>query len=465
MINKIKSNIIKEKLINKGDNILIGLSGGPDSVFMFHILYKLQSELGFTVYASHINHMYREEAAEHDEQFVRDLCEKYNVKLFVLRKNAEIYARELKLTEEEAGRKLRYDFFYDNLNSIGGGKIAVAHNLNDQAETVLQRLIRGTGTDGLSAMSFENADTKVIRPILNISREDIENYLHENKLEYCTDYTNLLPIYGRNKIRLNLIPYLRDNYNPNIVNTLYRMSQVMSNDSKIIEKYTDMLYNQALIEFTQKSMILNLNYIKTLEDYEIGRLLRKAISLYKGNTVNVENKHIEYGINLIRNSNTGKTIDITDGIVFTISYDKFIISKKIETIGDFEYNITIGESTYISEIGKTVLLNIEDYSNKNKKNAQLYVDYDTIKGILRIRNKRNSDTMIPCGMNGSKKLKDIFIDNKVPKEDRCKKLILTDDEKIIYLEDFRISNKCKTTEKTRRILTIRILEENNEQPH
>ncbi|MBP8691897.1 MAG: tRNA lysidine(34) synthetase TilS, partial [Sedimentibacter sp.] len=134
----IKNNIINKKLIIDGDNILIALSGGPDSVFLFHNLRKLKDIISFNLYASHINHMYRGKDAMHDEEFVRDLCQKYGVRLFVKRKNAAEYARELKVTEEEAGRVLRYGFFNENLSQIGGGKIALAHNLNDQAETVLQ---------------------------------------------------------------------------------------------------------------------------------------------------------------------------------------------------------------------------------------------------------------------------------------------------------------------------------------
>jgi tRNA(Ile)-lysidine synthase len=233
----IKNNILEKNLISPGENILIALSGGPDSVFLFHNLRRLRETLSFNLYASHINHMYRGKDAMHDEEFVRNLCDKYGIKLFVKRKNATEYAKELKVTEEEAGRVLRYNFFKENLREIGEGKVALAHNLNDQAETVLQRIIRGTGIDGLSAMSFQKDN--LIRPMLNISRDEIMNYLHENNYEYCIDITNTQDIYGRNKIRLNLIPYLEQNFNPNIQYSLYRMSEAMERDKKIIEKYIE----------------------------------------------------------------------------------------------------------------------------------------------------------------------------------------------------------------------------------
>jgi tRNA(Ile)-lysidine synthase len=240
----IKNNILEKNLISPGENILIALSGGPDSVFLFHNLRKLRETLSFNLYASHINHMYRGKDAMHDEEFVRNLCDKYGIKLFVKRKNATEYAKELKVTEEEAGRVLRYNFFKENLREIGEGKVALAHNLNDQAETVLQRIIRGTGIDGLSAMSFQKDN--LIRPMLNISRDEIMNYLHENNYEYCIDITNTQDIYGRNKIRLNLIPYLEQNFNPNIQSSLYRMSEAMERDKKIIEKYIESKFSEVL---------------------------------------------------------------------------------------------------------------------------------------------------------------------------------------------------------------------------
>ena len=197
MISKIKETITKENLIKESDNVIIALSGGPDSVFLFHVLRILKDSLSFTLYASHINHMYRGIDADNDEKFVMDLCNQYGIKLFIKRKNATEYARELKLTEEEAGRKLRYDFFNENLKEIGHGKIALAHNLYDQIETLLQRIIRGTGIDGLAAMTYQSQN--IIRPILNIEKKDIVNYLEQNGYKYCKDYTNELPIYDEIK--------------------------------------------------------------------------------------------------------------------------------------------------------------------------------------------------------------------------------------------------------------------------
>ena len=459
MISEIKKTILKENLIKENDNILIALSGGPDSVFLFHILRILKDTLSFNLYASHINHMYRGMDADSDERFVKELCEQYSIKLFIKRKNATEYARELRITEEEAGRKLRYDFFNENLNEIGQGKIAVAHNLNDQSETVLQRIIRGTGIDGLAAMSFQVG--KIIRPILNIEKKDIITYLHNNSYDYCKDYTNELPIYGRNKIRLNLIPYLEENFNPNIQSTLFRMSRIMEKDSQIIEKYVNILFENSVKERLDDTLTLDADYIKSLDENEIGRVIRRAVKEIKGNTVNLENKHIDYAISLLNNKNTGKSIDLTDGITISISYNNMIVTKSVEKVDDFEYNINIGNKIFIKEIGKSVILNIEEAHNYIKKEHEFFVDYDRINGTIKVRNRRNSDFMIPFGMSGKKKLKDIFIDNKIPLNERPKLLVLEDDNKIIWLENYRISNECRVTANTQKILTINVVEDVN----
>lgn len=453
MYNLVKQNIIERNLIEQGDNVLIGLSGGPDSVFLFHNLIKLKADLSFNLYASHVNHMYRGEDAQHDEDFVRSLCSKYGVKLFVRRKHAGEYARELKVTEEEAGRILRYGFFKDNLDEIGAGKIAVAHNLNDQAETVLQRIIRGSGIDGLSAMSFKKDN--LIRPMLNVPKSEVLNYLHENNYDYCIDKTNLHDIYGRNKIRLNLIPYLEESFNPNIQSTLYRMSEAMERDKKIIEKYTELKFNEVLNEKSVNRVILDMNKLKCLDLGESGRVVRRAIEELKGNTVNIEMKHIDYAIDFIKNGTTGKKINLSEGFTIEISYDNFIINKIIENVPNFQYNIVLNSPMYIPEAKKTITLTVTDASEFDREDKDsISLDYDLIKGNLVVRNRRAGDSMIPCGMTGRKKIKDIFIDLKIPAEERDSKLIIADDDNILWLEDFRIHNSFKVSSSTKKILNI-----------
>jgi len=461
MYNLVKKNILDKGLIKFGDNILIGLSGGPDSVFLFHNLRTLKESLSFNLYASHINHMYRGKDAQQDEDFVRNLCSEYGIKLFVKRKNATEYAQELKVTEEEAGRILRYNFFRENLKEVGGGKIAIAHNLNDQAETVLQRIIRGSGIDGLSAMSFIKED--LIRPMLNVPRTEIEKYLKENNYESCLDITNTQAIYGRNKIRLNLIPYLEKSFNPNIQNSLYRMSETMERDKKIIEKYVELKFKEALLERDENKVILDLKKLKQMDDGESGRIIRLSIEQLKGNTVNVEMKHIDYAIDFIKTGKTGKKINLSEGFTIEISYDNFIVNKIIEKIPKFKYDIVLGTPVNISEVRKILNCKVMDISEVDIRDKNsISLDYDLIKGNLIVRNRIIGDSIIPCGNTGSKKIKDIFIDMKVPAEERDSKLIIADDDNILWLEGFRIHNNYKVSSSTIKILNFTLRRSTNE---
>lgn len=459
--NTVNETIIKERLIENGDNVVVALSGGPDSVFLFTILCKLKKTFKFRLYAAHVNHMYRGEDAYRDEVFVQNLCIANGVKLYIKRKNAMEYATELGMTGEEAGRKLRYDFFEEISEKLGKTKIAVAHNLDDQAETVLQRVIRGSGIDGLAAMDFKKGN--IIRPILNITRKEIVEYLNADKIEYCVDYTNDLPIYGRNKIRLNLLPELENTYNHNIKNGLFRLSQNMRDDKQIIEKYIDKIYLKVLEKKNAKELSLNLKKTIEYEDYEIFRLLRKSISEFKGSNVNIERKHLENAITLIRAEKTGKVINISDGINISINYNYINISNAIEKTEDFYYNVDIFDELAIEyqdkKIKFDVIYDFDDEIVFDDNVKEYYFDLDTIDGNLIMRNRKNGDAMIPYGMEKSKKLKDVFIDNKVPVKKRNSKMILTDENKIIWLEDFRISNLCKITKATKKVLKLTILED------
>lgn len=458
MINRIKNVILDEKLINKDENVLVALSGGPDSVCLFHLLRLLKNKLSFKLYASHINHMYRGEDAEHDQVFVEELCKQYNVKLFIKRKNAVDYSKQLKMTEEEAGRKLRYDFFCENIQEIGDGKIAVAHNLNDQSETVLQRIIRGTGVDGLCAMSYKT--NNIIRPILGITKKEVFEFLNENKYSYCNDYTNSLSIYGRNKIRLDLIPYLEDNFNPNIQNVLFRMSKIMQNDSKIIEKHIEMLYNR-LSKVKKDKIVLDLVKFNDLDKSECSRIILKAICKLNGNTKDIESKHIEQILKLCGriDNNTGKKINISKNLLVYINYNEIIITRSIEKTCKFEYNINVRGKFYISEVSKLISIKNINIENLVKKSGEFYLDYDKIEGSLKVRNRRNGDFLKPLGMKGTKKVKDILIDNKIPTVSRDKLLIIEDDRNIIWLENYRINDDYKITSHTKKILIIKVVED------
>ena len=255
---KFLKTVYDHQLIESGDHIVIGLSGGPDSVCLFSLLLEVAESMDLTIHPVHVNHKFRPGAAELDQAYVEDLCRRKGLecKSFVVDCNE--LAKETGMTSEEAGRKARYDAFHETAMEIrkkdpgASVKIAVAQNANDQAETILFRLLRGTGTDGLSGIAYKRYEREilVIRPVLDIYREEIEAYCEAKALKPVTDHTNQEAIYARNKIRLELLPYLERGYNENIKESLVRLGRIAAADKDYLWTQTQEAYEKLLVERT-----------------------------------------------------------------------------------------------------------------------------------------------------------------------------------------------------------------------
>lgn len=223
LIDKIEKNITENKLIESGESIVVGVSGGPDSICLLHVLQQIQKRgLDFQITVAHINHMLRVNSIL-DEEYVENYCKNHRIPVFIKRIEVEKYAKQNRIGTEEAGRKVRYDFFEEVRNNIGASKIATAHNSNDNAETIILNAIRGCGLDGLKGI--EGKKGIYIRPLINTSREEIEAYCKENKINPRIDETNRELIYQRNKVRNVMIPYVQREFNENFVATLNRLSR------------------------------------------------------------------------------------------------------------------------------------------------------------------------------------------------------------------------------------------------
>ncbi len=450
-------NVIKEhNLIDKEDKIIVGVSGGPDSMALLHILNEIKEELGFNIYVAHINHGIRKEEADADEEFVKNICSGLLIPFFSTKVNMDEYAKKNKLTSEEAGRAIRYSFFNKILDDIGGGKIAVAHNKNDQAETLLMRFFRGTGLEGLRGMEYRNGN--IIRPLLDISREEIEKYCLDNNIPVRIDRTNLEPIYGRNRTRLEVIPYITKNFNKGIIDILARTSRLMQMDSEFILGIVEEKYKNIVVEESQNSIVLNIDMFKN-EHYTIkSRIIRQSIEKVNGSLKGIEEKHINNIINLMNENITGKNINITNNIVIKISYGNMIIEKENNPQKVlFRYPLHIGKPVHIYELNTTInssILPVCEVDIKHVNRFIKYFDYDKIKGELCIRNRKDGDRFTPLGMNGSKKLKDFFIDEKIPREERDTIPIIEDDGKIIWVVGYRISEEYKVSSNTSKVLVL-----------
>lgn len=303
MEEKVLETIKKFNLIQDGDKIVIGVSGGPDSIALLNILLNIKKEeiIHFEIVVCHVNHMIREEAID-DERFVESFCKQNHISCYIKRVEVEKIAKQEKSGTEEIGRKERYQFFNEILKKTNSNKIATAHNANDNAETVLMNIIRGTGITGLKGIEISRDN--IIRPLRECTRFEIEKYCEENNLNPRIDKTNFENVYTRNKIRNLLIPYIKENFNPNIIVGINRLSDLAIQEDEYLENKVQEEYNNLLEEKEEKYITLNLRKFNSLEAVIKNRIVLYTINELLGTRKAIEKKHIEDIIKLC-SSNIG----------------------------------------------------------------------------------------------------------------------------------------------------------------
>lgn len=301
MEEKILETIIKYNLIENKDKIVIGVSGGPDSITLLDALLKIKrkEKIKFEIVVCHVNHLIREDAIE-DENYVINYCKRNNIEYFVKRVKVKEVSKKEKIGTEEAGRKVRYEFFNEILEKTNSNKIATAHNKNDNVETVLMNIIRGSGTSGLKGIEAKKGN--LIRPLIEIERKEIEEYCNQNKLNPRIDRTNFENTYTRNKIRNMLIPYIKENFNPNILESINRLSELSKEEDAYLENKTKEEYEEILIENSLNNIILDLKKFNLLEKVIKKRLVLYTIKELFGTKSGIEKKHVEDIIKLCSNN-------------------------------------------------------------------------------------------------------------------------------------------------------------------
>ena len=452
---KVLSTINKYELIKKGDKIVVGLSGGPDSVCLLHILSRMKDEWDLEIYAAHLNHQIRGIEAQKDAFYISKLCEEMGITFFIKSINVPEYCEKNGVSIEEGARQLRYEMFSEIKDKTKANKIAIGHNLNDQAETILMRIMRGTGLQGLKGIDYIR-DGVIIRPILDIERKDIEEYCKHYKLNPRIDQSNLESIYTRNKIRLDLIPYMKDNFNSNVIESIVRMGNSLRSDN-------DYLENEALIKFKDISKInsdsveLKINSYTNLHSAIKVRVLRNAIKQILGDTNFIDQRHIDDIIELEDESKIDKVINLPRGIFVYRKKDSIIITNKEIVIEELEfcYNIPSNGFIKIREIGvviETQVMSIDKYKRSKSDKSCKWFDFNKIEGGIVARNRRTGDKIKLSG--GSKKIKDLFIDIKIPKEDRSKVPIIADSQGILSVGNIRNSENYKIDSQTKEVLKV-----------
>ncbi len=444
MTDKVIKTILEHQMIFKGDTVGVGLSGGADSVALFSILANNKDLLGIEkLVGIHIHHGIRGDEADRDLEFSKKLCEKFNTKCVYYYVNVPAEAQKSGESIEECARRIRYDCFLQS----GLDKIATAHNLNDNMETVIFNLSRGSSLNGLCGIPYIR-DNKFIRPMLNCTRAEIEDYLKENSLDFVTDSTNLCDDYTRNKIRHNILPQLFE-LNP-------AFPQAFANCNNSLRLTNDFVM-QTANDYLEKSRTHKGYDCKIFENCHLA-LKNQIISLIlkEQNAKNISRKHIDAVLNIIENNGEANLC----GNVTARVHNKILYFGKEEITEYFNIKIEKTSSQVKTPVGmvKIDLLLKNSLQIFNKEDMDFLIDYDKIHGELVVRNRAEGDEFHPIN-RVNKKLKKLFNEEKIPVTEREKMIILSDDNGIVWTEFFGTSHSCRVTKDTVKCIKISVVGE------
>lgn len=431
-LQKVEQNICSDELLLSGDSVLVAVSGGADSVCLLDVLSELKKRFSLSLHVAHLNHELRGDEALRDQMFVKSLCERYDVPFHTKNVNIGNLARSEGITIEEAGRNARYAFFTEIAKSYHLKKIATAHNKNDNIETVCMRFVRGTGLKGLCGIPVKNGN--IIRPLLNLSREEIEDYLKLCNLSYVTDSTNLTADYTRNKIRLEMIPYIYSNLNIGFMDTLSDNLRLYSETEHFLETYTEEFYRKI-----ERKHVLGVMFsvadILSADKCIAKRLIRKSVAEVTHSQLS---QNLTEQIYFALQQEKHAVFQISVAFSVHVLYGKMYVIKTQKS-PCFSARFAT-ESVEISEIGAQYQLAAGINTPAHFPANTLYLKADLAKDKLLLRPRQNGDR-IYLGNCGTKKIKDILIDQKIPSFERDFYPVLLYENEIIWLCGIRCNPK------------------------
>jgi len=457
---KVKAFMKQQNMLNKGDHVLIGLSGGADSVCLFHILQSLKEEYRLQLTAVHVEHGIRGEEALEDAEYVSRLCEEAGVPCYVEHIDVPKLAKEEGLSEEEMGRNVRYEIFERVAKQVGANRIAVAHHANDVAETMLFHLCRGTGLAGLCALTPVRGN--IIRPLLSLNRTEIETYLQSENITYRTDSTNKDTKYTRNYIRHEILP-LMENVNPKAVEHLVQTSGILNDAKSVLEDSVDRLCEK-FVTSKNDSFFLHRDLYDE-DEYLIAGVLHNVMEKLAGRRKDIHQTHIQSIIDLGQ-MQVGKRVSLPYNMVAIKEYGGVTLrieSKKREKERAFELPVELlipGETLLGEDIKiQTRIFGADEIENRNKiadKKCTKWFDYDIIGKSVSVRHRQTGDYMVVDENGGRKKLKDLLINEKVPQGERNQLLLFAQGDLVLWTLGVRMGEYGKINTSTKQVLEIRV---------
>lgn len=446
LISTIETTIEKNNLIKKGKNYGVAVSGGMDSMFLLNALLCLREKFSFSVIVLHYEHGIRGENSVGDMQFVKNYCSERDIPFRVEQGKVLEISKENRANVEDTARKLRYDFFYRVMREENLEGIMVAHHKNDSVETFLLNLLRGSGLNGLKRMKY--TDGNIIRPLLDITREDIEKYVVDNNIPYVYDQTNSDLNYSRNYIRKIVIPEF-EHINSGALENIYKTSGMISDEQEYLITKNAEMYEKCICMRDDTSIKVSLNSYSALSEFEQRDFLRYAINSLLGNLKDISYDTIEYIRKLAGRHNTGKSIDLPQNLHASISYDLLIISTEMYKIKRNGLKMNLDNYRLSLDSVESV-----DFSDIQKESMIQYIDGDKLPSDYIVRYRQNGDFFRPLGVDGRKKLKDWFIDNKIPREERDIQPLLCSGSEILWIIGKSLGNSLKIDKNTKNFIRI-----------
>ncbi len=447
---KVLKFIDENALVLRGDKIIVSFSGGPDSVFLLYFLKKFQNRFHLSLTAFHLNHMLRGKDADLDESFCENMCSRLNIPFYSVRKNIRQYSLKYKISIEEAGRKIRYSELDKLIKRTGFNKIATAHHINDNAETVLLNLIKGTGLKGISGIPVVRDN--IIRPVLIVYKEEIIKYLNEEKLTYRVDSSNEDLDYERNFIRHKLLPLIKQNLNPSVEFALFNSSRNIRNIYSYLLDKTNIVLKDILPD--KNGLRIPLEILSKLDD----ELLTFALKELTGRN---------FSVNLtFNNINSLKNLVVKDsGVKIKVSGDLIVYKERKDLIfirncdspefNDVYEELVIGEEKAVGNliisakpIEKTIIA-----PGKDKTREFISIDHILDNKFI-IRTWMEGDRFIPFGMKGSKLVSDFLNEIKIESHRKKNQLILVNGKKIVWVIGHRLDDTFKIKKDTKKVLEL-----------
>ncbi|GIP36351.1 tRNA lysidine(34) synthetase TilS [Paenibacillus sp. J2TS4] len=465
LIRKVEHTIIEERLFEPGDRIVVAVSGGPDSVALLHLLFLLSKEWDWQLMIGHVNHLFREESEE-EARFVTGWARELGIPCEVGVVDVPRYIEQTGDNPQNAARQQRYLFLASVAKQFGTDKLALAHHADDQAETVMMRLIRGTGPAGLVGMTASNKldGLQLIRPLLRIYKEELEQYCHERELTYYVDGSNLERKYFRNQVRLDVIPKLSE-YNPNFVESLHRLSFMMKDEDDFMEKEIQSLYERMVRTDTATGERTFSTKVFTRLHVALQRRLIKLILNYLSLCADSVDFATVESLReaIIQRRSSSLTLDVSDQIRFFKEYDRIGFVRNYSPARPFRYPLGLEQGDlYLAEAGiylETFVSEAREHPDWSSWPAEdrAVLDLDRLELPIIVRSRQDGDRMQVLGLNGSKKVKDIFIDAKIAHRERnLLPLVVDGAGRIIWIPGIKRSVHARVTDRTTRFLHIRV---------